>query len=617
MVGERAERASRPYSATGLALLTAVLTVVIDVATGLHRIDVGRRDLIDTDGYMRYARVVDLVTGRNGWFDGTVHWSNSPYGHSMHWTRPLDALLVVLGAPVAVFRGWVDGIYWAGLVSGPLLHLALAAVVVWAAVPLLGRSAAVLAGLVAALQPLAVSYSSLGRVDHHVLICLLGVALFGAALRLLVASPADSSQHACVGGVAGALALWVSTESLVPIGFVAVALGVDWVVRGPGRIHLAARWAAWLFAGTVVAVLLEQGPAHVLRVEYDRISWLHVVLTGAMAVVLGSLDRADRRAPAARGARRSQVRRALQLSVLAAVAAVLLRLLFPRILGGPFAEVPAEVRRIWLDHVQESQPIWSLDAPLGHAVMLLGAPLLGLVLAVTFARGAQGDRRVQWVAIAGWVFAGGILALTSIRLGFTAESLAAVPIAAWSWRGIERASAQGGPRGAGKRVGWLLLGTIGYLVPSIIVARVEGGAPASTGATACDVPALSRAISQARHRLERPGDRPLAVLANLDLGPEIHVRSGADIVATPHHRDVAGILDARSTMRARPADALPQITARGIDLVAVCPAADLPYLWPIPEGSLYALTAVGRPPAWLRELPVRSDTVRLFEVVAG
>jgi hypothetical protein len=68
-------------------------------------------------------------------------------------------------------------------------------------------------------------------------------------------------------------------------------------------------------------------------------------------------------------------------------------------------------------------------------------------------------------------------------------------------------------------------------------------------------------------------------------------------------------------MRAQAEDALQRITARGISLIAVCPALDEPHLAPLPAGSLYALIVSGQTPSWLHELPVQSHAVRLFQVV--
>ena len=71
-------------------------------------------NLADSVGYARLVRVLRLVeTG--GWFDSTLPRANWPYGGSLHWTRPLDVILIALALPVAAFTGFATALYWAGI----------------------------------------------------------------------------------------------------------------------------------------------------------------------------------------------------------------------------------------------------------------------------------------------------------------------------------------------------------------------------------------------------------------------------------------------------------------------------------------------------------------------
>lgn len=88
--------------------------------------------LLTADDQMRIARVLDLVQGRNGWFDNDLHWSNTPFGTSLHWTRPLDALVILLAAPFALFVAWNEAVRIGGFVSSPVLYAALLGTAWWA-----------------------------------------------------------------------------------------------------------------------------------------------------------------------------------------------------------------------------------------------------------------------------------------------------------------------------------------------------------------------------------------------------------------------------------------------------------------------------------------------------
>lgn len=59
---------------------------------------------------MRLLRVERLIeTG--AWFDHTIPRSNAPYGETLHWTRPLDVLLVAGAAPLAPVLGWREALF--------------------------------------------------------------------------------------------------------------------------------------------------------------------------------------------------------------------------------------------------------------------------------------------------------------------------------------------------------------------------------------------------------------------------------------------------------------------------------------------------------------------------
>jgi hypothetical protein len=77
--------------------------------------------LVDSDGYARLLRIERLIeTG--GWFDVSLPRADWPYGGSLHWTRPLDVLLILLALPAAAAVGFGLALYWAGAIVSPLLH---------------------------------------------------------------------------------------------------------------------------------------------------------------------------------------------------------------------------------------------------------------------------------------------------------------------------------------------------------------------------------------------------------------------------------------------------------------------------------------------------------------
>ena len=65
------------------------LVVLFTFSTTLAGLSFDNRDLVDTDGYMRYLRIEALLDGGE-WFDPLFTRSNFPYGETSHWTRLVD-----------------------------------------------------------------------------------------------------------------------------------------------------------------------------------------------------------------------------------------------------------------------------------------------------------------------------------------------------------------------------------------------------------------------------------------------------------------------------------------------------------------------------------------------
>ncbi|MCC7015857.1 MAG: hypothetical protein IT564_01470, partial [Rhodospirillales bacterium] len=155
----------------------------------------------DNDGYVRLLRVEALWQG-NGWFDRSFPRANAPYGDTFHWTRPLDALISLLALPLVPLLGVKQALFWGGSLSGPVLHGGAVAALAWAALPLVGSTAAVLAGIAATVQYGLISYGSLIRADHHILYIFLAALGFGFTIRALARE--GESRNAFFAGLAAA-----------------------------------------------------------------------------------------------------------------------------------------------------------------------------------------------------------------------------------------------------------------------------------------------------------------------------------------------------------------------------------------------------------------------------
>lgn len=548
--------------------------------------------VLDTDGFMRLTRVTELRLGAVGWWDGFAYRSNAPFGHSMHWTRPLDVLLLMLALPLETVAAPATALRYAAFVIGPLGLGLLAASTTWAFLPLLGKVGALVAGLGVAIQPALLAYGSVGRVDHHSLIFIAAAVLVGLSLRL-VDRPTETRLAVSAGVVAG-LGLWVSTEFLLPTAVVLLAFCVAWVIGGePAPRAMQRLCAAWVVT-VLVALMIERAP-DLRSQDLDRISLVHFVV----AVLAFAFWRM---LPLVALAKLGRFGQALGAG---AVAGLLLWFAVPSFVAGPFGDVPPELWGAWLSKVAELQPIWPFADNPTRAVYLLAGPLIGLLLVLAAVR-TDAARRGRWVILA--VALVGFIVMGTVQTRFVAyaQMLASV---GWGWLAATLVARVGSTRSVKtslRRVGAMLVGVAGFLVPVVAVTLLPAEASQPGVAESCELRDLVGVI-------DSRGDAPI-VLAHVDWGPEILYRTDAQVLAAPYHRNVGGILDARAFLSGSVEHAARIAEERGVDLVAVCLERDAAYLGDDRSpGDLLSAIATGEEPAWL-SLISASGGLKVYEV---
>jgi hypothetical protein len=90
----------------------------------------------DTDSYMRVLRIMDLYNG-GGWYDTVTQKLGAPEGLSLHWTRPVDILILLPALLAHVFGAPVDrAVYWVGAGFSSACHILACFAAAWAAKPL-------------------------------------------------------------------------------------------------------------------------------------------------------------------------------------------------------------------------------------------------------------------------------------------------------------------------------------------------------------------------------------------------------------------------------------------------------------------------------------------------
>jgi hypothetical protein len=555
------------------------------------------------DSYMRLLRVTQLYETGN-WFDVTIPRSNAPYGEALHWTRPFDVLLLAGALALEPVLGFQRALFWWGSATAPLLHLATALVLIWAAAPLFDRQRRFLL-VIALMAELALwGHGILGRTDHHMMILLVFAASLGWTLRLML-RPVAVPGALLAGALAG-LGLWLSIEFLVMLAAVFGALAVRWVQIGEAQARRNL-WHAVGFTLVVALALVLERPAglHLID-EYDRISAVHglvgLVAAGFWAVIVG----AERRglATALPGGR-------VAAGVLgAAVAGAVMLVVYPKFYLGPEVDFDPRLRPIFLDLVAETRPLLPKDGyTLGRFLTYLGAALLALpYLAVRLWRARASEAMCAWLFLAFCLALYVPLALAMQRFVALAEILLALVVADllggimdWSRRrpGLARRLAA-----QALAVPVVLFGTIAVGLFFMSVSPIEDIGSCDSGPLIAEL-----------NRPDGLGAEAETVLTRLSPGPAILYRTRHSVISTPYPRNAQGQLDAYRIYSAADFDEARRLVAeRGIDLVVACNDRETYFRITVEPDMLDSHLRAGTPPDWLRPVELGEAAARLFRV---
>lgn len=560
--------------------------------------------LPDTDSYARLIRVRELWGGA-GWTDPVTPSFNAPEGLFLHWTRPLDVLILGPALLLHAFGMARDeAILWSGAAVCPVLHVAAALGAVWAARALWSRSASWLAGLFLLSVMSLRGYSMFGRADHHTLIALAGVLVIGFGLHALRGRRRAGQAVGC--GVAGGAGLWVSPEAILFLAPMLAGFGAAWATGPDPRSAAAQGLRASLAAAATVAlaILTERGVAGAGLVAYDLVALPHLALCLAAAAVFGV-------AVAASGA--GVAGRLAIGAVAGGVALALLLRAFPGLPSASMADAGPVATALFLPLVDEMQPLrFDSAAGVRRSLIFLGgeaflAPLVLLLSAPAWLRGPRVvllAPLVLLLAVNGWA------AMQHLR--FTADL--AVPAAILS-AGLPAVLARVMARAP------VLLMVLArttliacvLLFPILVVLAfppVAGGAAQQRPGDACGAPALVRALAA-----ERPGgrERPILFADDLDVGPSLAWAGGVRVVGGPYHRGETAFADTRALFAAPDAAAaLALVRRREASLLLICRPGRV-----AGDGFRTRLLR-GEVPEWLEPVPLPEELAtlaRLFRVL--
>jgi hypothetical protein len=569
-------------------LLCALMFAVKSQALLMHRFP-------DPDDALRLAEVRDLIAGQS-WFDVHQYRIAAPEGVAMHWSRLVDIPLAAIILALRPLLGQPTAEAVACIVVPLLTLLCALALIGRLAGRLFSIEIAGFACLLAALSVPAMFQFQPMRIDHHAWQIVLALA----ALNGLAET--DTRRERIKGGwiigLSLAASLAISIEGLPLTAAFLGVLALRYLRNRADAVGLVHGSAA-LALGSIAFFLATRGLSD-LAEHCDTVSPAH--LAAFTAAALGCLWLAALRhkpplAIAAAGA------------CVASISAAIVLVAEPSCANGAFAALDPLVRKFWYANVFEGQPVWNLTWR--EVILLVGPPAIGVAASLRLLQIApNATERAWWFDFTLIMLAATLIGLMVTRACGAAALIATIPTG-WLLRdriGIARIVAASVWRRILRYATVLLLVFPGVPVVAFDMAttatssakKPAATAPQAYGASACDYDKLAIGL----RRLP-----PTDIFAPLDLGPRIIVDTSHRVIATGHHRGVAGIHDVIAAFISAPDQARTIIANRHATLVVICPdqiEADN-YRTAGPKGLMAVLLA-DRPPAWLTPIDLAPDS---------
>jgi asparagine N-glycosylation enzyme membrane subunit Stt3 len=564
--------------------------------------------LSDTDCYMRLVRVRQLhETGR--WFDRTIRRSNPPYGEVLHWTRPLDVLLLGGAYAFSIFTDFDKALFFWGVLISPVILGLIAYFLRWTALLLLSKDGPTLAILILMFQGVIINRCQAGRPDHHSLMILLFVLSAGFFIRNIF----KPSSKALLFGLAlvNALALWILMEAITWVLITAAFMGCLWIWLGEDYLKKCFIYSASIAAFAAIFLLIERGLGGFASIEYNSISIVHLYLLTVISIVLIPSLIMERFTPVLRKRQGRFI-----CGFLAALAAgVAMRLVFPDFFGGPMVNLDDNIKKIWFTKIQEVQPLLSFSMP-AISIQVISSFFVALIYVLYLIKTRTGkNERLCWIYILIMLVCFFVLAAQMLRWAVYAQVIITLLLA-------ELAAEAIGKVRPGRLKIWRTLKRI-----TIIIAVSAGFYLLALSVNYfTEVRRMQRPLKQVYLAdickyltgLSKDADKPMRIVTHLDFGPEILYRTNCEVIATPCSFSTAGITDTYEIMTAESDQrALSLIDKRQADTILLCPQSPEWKFYSKPDCSdtFYQRLKKGDYPKWLKKIELPEKLSESFVIL--
>ena len=564
--------------------------------------------LVDSDCYMHLIRASDLYH-HGQWYDPVWIKSNAPFGEPLHWSRPFDVLLLAGAIPGSVFVDFETALFWWGVVLSPFLLILALIALNWASRPVLSKDGTFFVIFLFLFQAMVLTCFQAGRPDHHSLLALFFILNIGFVLRL-IARPFKKSVCYWAGAI-GAMSIWISVESMVPICVTISVLGLLWILKRDEFLRKNIHYTLALFFFCCLFLMAERPYHNLMLVKYDSISIVY-------ACILGLITLFWLAASILENTTKLVERKGIRLGcgfIGGAFIAFVVWLLFPKLYQGPFADVDPRIITVWFNKTSEIQSLLSREVSLGISVQLIGTAIVSFAfLFYVLFRRKEAVHRNAWIymAVSGILFI--LVSIYQVRWAIYPYVILSIVMTELLCR-LRK------DNGGQETNYWQTIRniTITFL---FIVGFLGAGLLADEMFRKQDMnnkPQSPPLIPICKFLDEFQTNDMLQILADPFDGGEILYRTNCAVVATPNTYG-QGLLDTYDIMTAKTDDVAFKIFQnRRTDMILLCPKSNESTVYSKPDRTdiFYRRLCDGHMPDWLKkvELPENlTEDFLLFEV---
>ena len=333
----------------------------------------------DSDDLLRFVQIQDYLRGQS-WFEtDQFRMGVTATGTDMHWSRVPDIPIILLTHLFEFFTTQDKALNYAISIWPPVCGvLFFVAMMIGAGqIRFLGNRKYLVGftGILAVLFVVTNFRFESGAIDHHNL-------QFGL-IALSMVWAMDSKMRASryfLSGITTAICVAIGPEVYLFAAVICGFVALNWVVKGEPSRRATQSFGLGLSIGMAVLFFGLISPINYGVVACDALSLITV--TAALCGGLGLIFVA--KTSRYFGETDSLIRRFIGLIILGVFCLSALSFQAPQCLANPLDSLPADVTELWLGHITEAEPIFSLTPGWQAFIPMVMGPVLMVVGVVIF-----------------------------------------------------------------------------------------------------------------------------------------------------------------------------------------------------------------------------------------